>query len=434
MHVTFFQGQAPGRDFAAPAVVGLRPGYVYRVRVHGMTDFPNLALYPSLEVCGSLELPPGCQAANYPAPITLSENDIRRALNGSLITKVIYLENPERPLPFNSKPGELLEADAAFNRDLLEEARARGRPIAILRLGERSYTPQELAADSIPGTILLPGEKGLSHPACAPCIPASCFPIACRRPPEEECLKDGGDVGAPAGIGPDGKLGGLDVTDTVAEYTDSKGRRAVAKSNRICICVPRFAALRHETPIAGFNMAMNLAVSGAVHGRGVLKSRLPPNQAAQVDIVAGIQGRERPSGIQSRAGLLELNNATLLAAIGRIDGIQVIGAVIEKPSQPPPDKPLVLHKCASAHCAQVGDVITFTLCYSNCGGQPMTDIAVSDSLSGRLEYIPGSAKSDRDTVFTTQPNQAGSVIVRWEVTGKLLPGESGTLTFQARVR
>jgi uncharacterized repeat protein (TIGR01451 family) len=438
MHVTFYQGPAAGSDFAAPAVVALRPGYVYRVHVHGMADFPNLSLYPSLEVRGSLELPPGIQASNYPAPITITENDIRRALNGSLITKVIYLENPERPLPFRSKPGELLEADTAANRDPLEEARGRGRPIAILRLGERTYTPQELAADSIPGTILLPGEKALGRPARAPYLPASCFrvydPIICRRPPEEECLHDGGDVDAPVGIGPDGKLAGLDVTDTVAEYTDSKGRRSVAKSNRICICVPRFAALRHETPIAGFEMAMNLGSSAAVHGRAVLKSRLPSNQAAQVDIVAGIQGQERPSGIQTRAGILELNNATTLAAIGRIDGIQVVGAIVEKPSQTLPDKPLVLQKCASAHSAQVGDVITFTLRYSNCGGQPITNIAVSDSLSGRLEYIAGSAKSDRDTVFTTQPNDAGSVIVRWEVTGNLLPGESGIVTFQARVR
>jgi uncharacterized repeat protein (TIGR01451 family) len=437
MHVTFHQGRAAGVDFAGPTVVGLRPGYVYRVRVHRMTAFPNLVLYPSLEVRGSLELPPCMQAANYPAPINLTENDIRRVLAGSLITKVIYLENPERAVPLSSKPGELLEADAAAGRDPLEDARSRGRPIAILRLGERSFTPEEMAAESVPGTILLPGAKSLGRPAAPPHLPAACFrvcdPIIGCRPPEEECLHDGGDVGAPVGIRPDGKLGGLDVTDTVAEYTDSKGRRLVAKSNRVCICVPRFAALRHEMPVAGYVAAANLAAAAAVHGRAVLKSQLPSIQAAQVEMLAGIQGRERPSGIETRAGVLEVTNLTTLVVVGRIDGIRVLGAVCEKPMQQP-DKPLCLQKWTSAHCAQVGDVITFTLRYSNCGGQPITDVAVSDSLSGRLEYVPGSAKSDRDAVFTTQPNEAGSVILRWEVTGKLQPGESGFVTFQAKVR
>ena len=51
------------------------------------------------------------------------------------------------------------------------------------------------------------------------------------------------------------------------------------------------------------------------------------------------------------------------------------------------------------------------------------DVAVTDSLSGRLEYIPGSAQADRDAVFTTEPNEAGSVVLRWEISGRLLPGE-----------
>jgi uncharacterized repeat protein (TIGR01451 family) len=82
----------------------------------------------------------------------------------------------------------------------------------------------------------------------------------------------------------------------------------------------------------------------------------------------------------------------------------------------------------------VGDVVTFTLRYSNHGGKPMTDIAVSDSLSGRLEYVPGSAESDREAVFTLQENEASSAILRWEIGGTLQPGETGKLRFKARVR
>ena len=106
----------------------------------------------------------------------------------------------------------------------------------------------------------------------------------------------------------------------------------------------------------------------------------------------------------------------------------------EKPEPLPPDKPLVLCKWADKHSAQVGEVVTIFLKYTNHGGQPMTDIAVSDSLNGRLEYVAGSAQSDRPAVFTTQENEVGSVVLRWEVSGRLLPGHSGVVRFQVRIR
>jgi uncharacterized repeat protein (TIGR01451 family) len=438
MRVALYQGQAPARDLGAPVAVGLRPGYVYRFQIQGMTDYPNVALYPSLEVRGSLELPPNLSAANYPAPVTFTDNDIRRALSGALVTKVIYLEHPERAIPTATSPGEALEADVPNYRDLLDEARRRGRLVAVLRLGERAFEPSELASLSTPGTILLPGERALGAAARPPCLPWAgvCLydPILGRRPPEEECLHDGGDIGLPAGIGPDGRLGGLDPTDSVAEYTDNTGRRRVAKSNRVCICVPRFAALRHETPVAAYETAMRLVSTAGVQPRGQLQTRLPSREKEQVEYLARFIGRERPSGTQNTVSLVELANATHTALIGRIEGLHVVGAVLEKPIVQHPPKPLVLCKWASAQAAQVGDVITFYLKYSNYGGQPISDVVVSDSLSGRLEYVPGTAKMDREAVFTTQQNEAGSLILRWEVGGRLMPGESGTVSFQARVR
>ena len=79
-------------------------------------------------------------------------------------------------------------------------------------------------------------------------------------------------------------------------------------------------------------------------------------------------------------------------------------------------------------------MVTFFLRYSNHGGRPLTDVAVSDSLSGRLEYVAGSAQADRDAVFTTEQNEAGSTILRWEISGRLAPGQTGVLRFQAKVR
>src|SRR5207253_9207200 len=56
--------------------------------------------------------------------------------------------------------------------------------------------------------------------------------------------------------------------------------------------------------------------------------------------------------------------------------------------------PLVLHKWADKQAAQVGDLVTFYLKFTNVGGLPISDVAVTDSLTGRLEYITGSSKSD----------------------------------------
>src|SRR5437870_8685244 len=58
MHVTFYQGKTLPRKFAAPVVVGLRPGYAYRVKLTDLPEHPGLALFPTLEVYGTLQLPP----------------------------------------------------------------------------------------------------------------------------------------------------------------------------------------------------------------------------------------------------------------------------------------------------------------------------------------------------------------------------------------
>ena len=68
------------------------------------------------------------------------------------------------------------------------------------------------------------------------------------------------------------------------------------------------------------------------------------------------------------------------------------------------------------------------------GTYGIRDVAISDSLSPRLEYVPGSCKADRNVVLTFAPNEAGSVALRWDVTGDLQPGQGGLISFQAKVR
>jgi uncharacterized repeat protein (TIGR01451 family) len=147
--------------------------------------------------------------------------------------------------------------------------------------------------------------------------------------------------------------------------------------------------------------------------------------------------------LSSRAGVQSAVSVVGTSVVGRIEaGAKIVQAEVEtrdltvccNETPCPPDRPLVLIKCADRHSAQVGEVVTFILKYSNHGGKPIADIAVTDSLTTRLDYVPGSAQSDRAAVFTTQANEAGSLILRWEVTGRLMPGQSGVVRFQARIR
>lgn len=497
MHVTFHPGTRAARSFEAPATAGVRVGYLIRV----MLDGPGIEpLFPTIEVRGGLWLGAKLNCADYPAPVVLTAADLERIRAGSLVTKVIYLENPDRAAPVATLPDAPLETDVAADRDLLAEARELGRPIAVVRFGGRTVPADELARYVVPGTVLLPGEKGLAHAALPPCLPLAdrrfLDPIAGPRPPEEECLRDGGDRGLRAAIDADGRLRGVEPEDTVAEYTDARGRRHVVCSNRVCVCVPRFAVLRSETPFGQHDHVVTVNDTRAIHAQEQVKSRVPSLLAGQVEQLKAVKGRERPSiwlteigvAVAARVEVLQANQvdwgpAVALGAeavrqlrerdrlvllkqlewaleLSRVEGVkeydQTAGTAVAarvqggpevlkatvvtrdftvccgEPSVP--EGPLVLFKCADRPAAKVGDVVTFTLRYANHGGRPLTDVAVSDSLTGRLEYVPGSAKADRDAVFTLQENEAGSVLLRWEIGGIVQPGQGGVVRFQARIR
>ena len=499
--VTFFQGRTAGRTFPAPATVGLRPGYIYRV---AMTDFPGrpeLSLSPTLEVRNTLALPPGILAANYPALVTLTEEDIQAVLSGALVTKVIYLEHPDKAEPVASDRHEPLESTLPPDRDLMGEARERGRPMLVFRVGGRVFSVNELAAESIPGTMLLPGARSLAWPAAPPLFGWDCIrffdPRHGPRPPEEECLHDGGDRGSAVTLDNEGMLRGLDAEDTVAEWTDCKGSKHVTPSNRVCLCVPRYAVLRSELPLGRYENVVRLDDRQITTGGEFVRLRLPPVRAEQIDQLKAVKGRDRPTIDIIANGPVQLTQIQVLharildvgpfqfvdtpkielltevqrlamkrqvelvrvfdlpvgvrgveqvqgtAVVGRPEGgIEVVRAIAavrditvccnEAPC--PPDKPLRLFKWADRQAAQVGDTVTFSMKYTNVGGRAITDVAVSDSLSPRLEYVPGSSQADRDAVFSVQPNEAGSVVLRWEIAGKLQPGESGVVRFQAKVR
>ncbi len=439
LRVTFYRGAAVGQTFEAPFTVGLRPGYVYRVQVSGIPDRPGVRLFPTLEVRGSVLMSHGQRGADHPAALPFYPEDFNAVANGALVTRVIALERPENAIPEATRPDRPIEFTVPPGADPVRESLRFGRPLAVFRMGQRQLAPEELAACGIPGTVLLPGERVLPPPSAPPCLPWVCAPYADPRlgpyhPEEEICFHDGGDMGLPAGYDRNGQLRGLDASDTIAEYADSHGRKKITCSNRICLCVPRYILTRAETVPAGQVALRGPRNTISTQAQLAVKLQVGPLLERQLEQPGLLQSRLRPSVTLVTLGAL---------VVGQIQGTTLVTAVRETGSVtstcPPPqplalDKPLKLIKWPDRCSAQVGDVVTFFLKYTNCGGRPITNVAVSDSLTARLEYVAGTARSDRDAVFTTQPNEVGSQILRWEVNGTLQPGESGVVSFQVRVR
>ncbi|MBC8113297.1 MAG: hypothetical protein H7062_02890 [Candidatus Saccharimonas sp.] len=141
--VTFYESANRPIELAAPAQAGLLVGNVYRLKVSGLEDFPGNDFYPSIELIDRLHPPTG-REEDFPIDFEFTTEEFEWAANGRLVTKVIYLEQPERV------PTLLLDSAQRIqtiepSRNALAEADSLGRPMAIVRLGGR--TPDPLRPD-----------------------------------------------------------------------------------------------------------------------------------------------------------------------------------------------------------------------------------------------------------------------------------------------
>jgi hypothetical protein len=127
----------PGAESAlpAPAQGELQVGCTYRARIRGMADFPGIELYPTIELLDHLHAPSG-KEREFPVPIEFTAADIEAALQNRLVTKVIYLEQPDLAFPEAQKGGPRT-TDYSPRANLMQAADELGRPIAIVRLGGR---------------------------------------------------------------------------------------------------------------------------------------------------------------------------------------------------------------------------------------------------------------------------------------------------------
>lgn len=134
--VSVYSGNSePVGGAASPATVAVNAGHTYRLRLANMPEFPDAELYPSIEVLDRLH-PPAGQENRYPIPIPFSRSDIQHALEGRLVTRVIYLEQPQLAQQLDPLRREVAQSVPA-TENVLQEADRLGRPMVIVRIGSR---------------------------------------------------------------------------------------------------------------------------------------------------------------------------------------------------------------------------------------------------------------------------------------------------------
>lgn len=119
---------------------GLLIGQTYRLRLSNLPLHPGRDCYPTVEIIDRTYPPPGLEK-QFPIPIVFNDDDIRLAMDGMYVTRVVYVEDPLQAIPGAQKPGEQLWHDAGPHSNPLEVADQLGRPVAIVRIGSR--TPDE---------------------------------------------------------------------------------------------------------------------------------------------------------------------------------------------------------------------------------------------------------------------------------------------------
>lgn len=120
----------------APVTTGMLVAGVYRFQVTNIPFRLGEELYPTLEVIDRI-YPPAGREHRFPIPVVLTEEDLRLALDGGLVTRVIYLEDSEIAEPTDTTPETQIVYDIPTSDNALQVADQLGRPVAILRIGSR---------------------------------------------------------------------------------------------------------------------------------------------------------------------------------------------------------------------------------------------------------------------------------------------------------
>ncbi len=303
---------------------GLKRGVGYRLRIANIPERPGAEVFPVVEVVGHLHRPEGINPGKYPIRVIFTMDDLDGVMNlGRLVTKVIYLEEPEQAIPLRMSKDQIPVVTLNPTEHPLKVASALGRPMAIVRIGGRRPTVEEVNGGSA-GDLGLDWIAGVGTGPCPfanqdgkrctmPCGPVCTAPAPKVQTllPRDEYLCDGGDRGIPVTVGSDGRLGGIEPRDAIVRFDIGLGDRVkprILPTNVVCVYAPRFAEVRVSTgtneavdvqgPRSGIKIETPLLARNRAESR-----RLVQNQSAELS-----RNRARASGLKGREWIDEESN------------------------------------------------------------------------------------------------------------------------------
>ena len=302
-----------------------------------------------------------------------------------------------------------------------------------------------------------------------------------------EYLVNGNDARKPASVEENWHINNFDTEDTIAHFDTLAGHTIVEPSNRIQIYAPRFGAIRRieglllEGQVTGLVETRNQQIStqsSLAIQTSFTEQESQTRFARTQDQVSGIEGQRRSTGVDSASALGGYNNFQVVDSEGMVllqrtfglegalqtrlergaqnarawrgsEGLRVqidalapmsataidaAAAYFQVKDERSKSSKLRLIKVASKDSAQPGEIIEFTLRFDNVGTELIGNVTILDDLTGRLEFLSGTAVASLKSGFAPQVNRNGSFTLRFEITDPLAPGDFGVIQFQCRVR
>ena len=299
-----------------------------------------------------------------------------------------------------------------------------------------------------------------------------------------EYIGGGGDSKDPVYSTPDWAVKHLDREDTVAHFDTVDGAILVEPSNQVQIYSPRFGSVRQilgpresDQRTTLFNIQTDQKIVQHIKSEGIdIRSQEEKASFTRAqDRAVGVNARTLPQSASDEKAAMVANQQTklgsMMAAIthseigaddkaalmdgaaaaqswGEVQGVAVSLDNINVGTNVYVDGPSVIYsvkddtktsklrliKIASKNAAKPGELIEFTIRFENIGDQVIGNVTILDNLSSRLTYLENSAKSSHVGEFLVETNEQGSLVLRWEITDPLEPGEFGIVQFIGKVR
>ncbi len=164
----------------AQASYNFAQGNVYRLRLSGIPTRPGKTYYPTLELTGATPKTIEFLSHNT-VPVGFTDEDFAQVAAGNLVTKAIYLPDPQFADLAVGGAEELVSTKLEPGADPVVEANRRGTILAVIRIGnidlENPYSP---AMDQPPAGGMMPSPALMAPPGVPNVMPGMPKPPAPR--------------------------------------------------------------------------------------------------------------------------------------------------------------------------------------------------------------------------------------------------------------